>query len=186
VQKLLPLSVNRTLGAVTVAPVAFSPNGDGRKDALRMRFTLAAPATVRIRIERDGRWVASPLAASYVAGTQSFVWDGMRASGRVRDGEYRAVVEAVGGVGPISFGVPFVADTAAPRVRILPGKRLRVDVSEPALLTFLIDGRPLKREVARPGTVRIPWRGPAARVRVVAWDAAGNFSAPVVRLRRAG
>ena len=46
---------------VAVAPRAFSPNGDGRKDSLSVTFSLAAPADVRIRIERDGRWVASPL-----------------------------------------------------------------------------------------------------------------------------
>jgi hypothetical protein len=54
------------------------------------------------------------------------------------------------------------------------------------MLTFVIDGQPLKREVKKAGTVRIPWAGPAARVRVVAWDPAGNVSAPVVRLQRKG
>jgi hypothetical protein len=185
-QKLVPLTVNRTLGLVTVTPATFSPNGDGRRDAITMTFSLAAPADVRVRIEREGRWVASPLAASFVAGTQSIVWDGTRASGRLRDGEYQAVVEAVGGVGPISFGVPFLSDTVAPRVRILPGKGIRIEVSEPSLLTLLIDGQPLKREVKKSGVVRIAWTGPATRVRVVAWDGAGNLSAPVVRLRRAG
>ena len=80
VQKLIPLSVNRTLGLVSVAPPAFSPNGDGRKDRLTVSFALTAPADVRIRVEREGRWVASPLLASYLPGTQRFVWDGARAS----------------------------------------------------------------------------------------------------------
>ena len=86
---------------------------------------------------------------------------------------------------PISFGVPFASDTVTPRVRILPSKGLRVEVSEPVMLTFVIDGQALRREVKKAGIVRIPWAGPAARVRVVAWDAAGNASGPVVRLRRA-
>jgi hypothetical protein len=184
VQRVIPLSVNRTLGLVAVAPLAFSPNADGRKDRLTLTFALTAPADVRIRIERDGRWVASPLLASYPVGTQRFVWDGMRATGLLRDGEYTAVVEATGGVGPIAFGVPFLADATAPRVRILPGRGLRVEVSEPAMLTFVIDGQALKREVRRAGVVRVPWSGPVRRVRVVAWDAAGNSSAPVVRIRR--
>jgi hypothetical protein len=184
VQRVIPLSVNRTLGLVTAAPLAFSPNSDGRKDRLTLTFALAAPADVRIRIEREGRWVASPLLASYPVGTQRFVWDGVRPVGLIRDGEYTAVVEATGGVGPISFGVPFLADSTAPRLRILPAAGLRVEVSEPATLTFVIDGRSLKREVKRAGVARIPWSGPARRVRVVAWDAAGNSSAPVVRIRR--
>ncbi|HKX47263.1 MAG TPA: N-acetylmuramoyl-L-alanine amidase [Gaiellaceae bacterium] len=184
VQKVVPVSVNRTLGLVTAAPVAFSPNGDGRRDSLTLTFALAAPAGVRIRVEREGRWVASPLLASYPIGTQRFVWDGMRGVGLVRDGEYTAVVEATAGPGAIAFGVPFVVDSTPPRVRILPGKGLRVRVSEPSVLTFVIDGQGLRREVKRGGVIRIPWAGPAARVRVVAWDAAGNSSGPVVRVRR--
>jgi hypothetical protein len=184
VQKVIPVSVNRTLGLVTVAPAVFSPNGDGRKDRVTMTFSLAAPADVRVRIERDGRWVASPLTSSFPAGTQRLVWDGVRTTGRLHDGEYRAVVEATGGVGPIAFGVPFGSDTVTPRVRILLGKGIRVEVSEPAMLTFVIDGKPLKREVKKAGVARIPWTGPAERVRVVAWDSAGNSSGPAVRILR--
>ncbi|HEX4746054.1 MAG TPA: N-acetylmuramoyl-L-alanine amidase [Gaiellaceae bacterium] len=184
VESIVTFTVNRTLGLVAVAPVAFSPNGDGRKDSLTVTFGLATPADVRIRIEREGRWVASPLSASFLPGAQLFVWNGMRGSGVVRDGEYTAVVEAIGAVGPIAYGVPFLADSTAPRVRILPGAPLRVDVSEPSVLTFVIDGQALRRDVKRAGIVRIPWSGPAARVRVVAWDAAGNTSGPAVRIRR--
>ena len=123
VQKVIPLSVNRTLGLVTVAPVAFSPNGDGRKDLLRLTFALSGPADVRVRIEREGRWVATPLAGSFVAGSQRFSWDGRRGVGLMRDGDYRAVVEATTATGAISYGVPFATDTVAPRVRVLPGPR---------------------------------------------------------------
>ena len=183
-QRVIPLSVNRTLGLVTAAPAVFSPNGDGRRDRLTLSFALAAPAGVRIRVEREGRWVASPLLASYPIGTQRFVWDGMRSVGLVRDGAYTAVVEATAGPGTIAFAVPFVVDSTPPRVRVLPGKGLTVQVSEPAVLTFVIDGQALRREVTRAGVIRIPWAGPAARVRVVAWDAAGNSSGPAVRVRR--
>lgn len=184
VQKLIPLSVNRTLGLVSVAPLAFSPNGDGRKDRLTLTFALTAPADVRIRVEREGRWVASPLLASYLPGTQRFVWSGARGAGLLRDGEYTAVVEANGGVGAISFGVPFLSDSTPPRVRILPDEGLKLSVSEPSILTLVIDGQALRREVKRAGVVRIPWAGPASRVRVVAWDAAGNSSGPALRIRR--
>jgi flagellar hook assembly protein FlgD len=184
VQQVIPLRVNRGLGLVTVTPTAFSPNADGRKDRLTLAFTLATPAEVLVRIERDGRWVATPLTGAFGVGTQRFTWDGSRSGGALRDGEYSAVVEATNELGFVSFAVPFVSDTTAPRVRILPGERLTVDVSEPAVLTFVIDGRSLRREVAKAGQVRIPWSGPATRVRVVAWDAAGNVSAPVTRVRK--
>jgi flagellar hook assembly protein FlgD len=179
-----PLSVSRVLGLVTATPAAFSPNGDGRNDALDIGFSLTAPATVRVRIERDGRWVASPLAASYLAGAHRFSWDGARATGQLRDGSYQAVVEVDTATGTISFAAPFVSDTTAPRVRILPGARLAVAVSEPSALIFAIDGRSLRRVVKKAGSFRIPWSGPARRVRVVAWDGAGNRSAPVTRVRR--
>ena len=184
VQKLIPLSVNRTLGLVSVAPLAFSPNGDGRKDRLTLTFALTAPADVRIRVEREGRWVASPLLASYLPGTQRFVWDGARAVGVLRDGEYTAVVEASGEAGAISFGVAFLADSTPPRISVLPGDALRIRVSEPSVLTLVVDGQAFRREVKRAGVARIPWAGSATRVRVVAWDAAGNSSRPAVRIRR--
>ena len=186
VQSIVPVMVSRTLGVVTVSPAAFSPNGDGRRDQLDVTFSLAAAADVRIRIKRDRRWVASPLFGSFLPGTQRFVWDGSRSTGVLRDGDYEAIVEAQDGVGAMSFGVPFTSDTTPPGVRFLPGKKLRIEVSEPAMLALRIDGQVLRREVERAGIVRIPWSGVAARTRVVAWDSAGNASVPAVRIAQAG
>jgi len=183
-QKTLPLTVSRTLGVVSAAPALFSPNGDGRNDSLEVTFSLTAPADVSVRIVREGRWVARPLFASYLAGQQRFVWDGSRAAGPLRDGAYSAIVEVTDAVvGTTSVSVSFTSDTTSPRVKILPEDPLRVEVSEPALLTLRIDGAVRQREVKRAGIVRIPWSGRAARVRVVAQDAAGNSSRPVVRVR---
>jgi hypothetical protein len=182
VQTVVSLTVNRTLGFVAVTPTSFSPNGDGRRDRLVVSFSLTAAAQVRIRIEREGRWVANPFIGSLFPGTQSFVWDGMRSAGTLRDGSYEAIVEAQDEIGEISYGVPFASDTVPPRLRILPSARLRVEVSEPAVLTLRIDERALRYEAKRAGIVRIPWRGSARRVRAVAWDAAGNASGPVVRI----
>ena len=184
VQGVVPLHVNRTLGLVTALPGAFSPNGDGRKDRLTLTFTLAAPADVVVRIEREGRWVATPLTGAFDAGAQRFVWDGARANGTLRDGAYTAVVEVTNELGVVSYAVPFVSDTVGPSVRILPGRRLTLEVSEAAVLTLLVDGRSLRREVSKAGTVRIAGAVAATRVRVVAWDTAGNSSGPVVRIRR--
>jgi hypothetical protein len=183
-QELAPLTVNRTLGLVAVSPAVFSPNGDGRRDVLRVSFSLTAPAEVRVRILRDGRWVASPLSSSLLPGAQHLVWDGMRASGPVRDGTYSAVVEARDAAGAVAFGAPFASDTSPPRVQILPERRLRVRVSEPAVLVVHADGARLRREVAKPGVVWIRLGRPATRVRVVAWDEAGNRSAEVRRARK--
>jgi N-acetylmuramoyl-L-alanine amidase len=186
VQRIVPLTVNRTLGIVAVAPASFSPNGDGRRDRLAVTFSLATTADVRIRIEHEGRWVASPFGGSFFPGTQRFVWDGMRLTGALRDGSYEAIVDAQDEIGEISYGVPFVSDTVAPSVRILPGEKLRIEVSEPAMLTLRVDGRALRYEARRAGIVRIPWSGTAHRIRAVAWDAAGNVSGPVVRIAPPG
>ena len=178
----VPLTVTRTLGLVSVAPTVFSPNGDGRLDRLDVRFSLANPATVTVRILHDGRWVATPvLGQALPAGERRVVWDGSRSGGRLRDGSYVASVEVTDAVGTVSYGVPFVSDTTAPAVTILPGRRLRVSVSEPAMLRIWINGRQLRREVKRPGVVLVRLPGEIRRARVVAWDAAGNRSPVVIR-----
>ena len=57
---------------------------------------------------------------------------------------------------------------------------MHITTGSPPLLR--IDGAIVRREVRKPGIVRIRWRGAARRVRVVALDAAGNSSGPVVRV----
>jgi len=177
------LAVSRTLGLVTVSPPTFSPNGDGRNDELEVGFTLAGPANTRVRIQRDGRWVATTLVADLPSGTHTATWDGTRSTGTLRDGAYTAIVEATDAVGTISFAAPFAVDTIAPRVRILAGRGLRIEVSEPASVLVKVDGTSIRRQLRRPGVVRVPWPAAFRRVTVVATDAAGNRSVPAVRVR---
>jgi hypothetical protein len=187
VQKVVPLAVSRALGLVTVEPALFSPNEDGRNDRLAVSFTLTTPAAVGIRVVREGRWVASPLTATYTPGTHRFEWNGVRAGGRLKDGDYSLVVEVSDAiVGAVSVAVPFSSDSTAPRVRFVAGRGIRVEVSEPGRLRLRIDGARVEREVRKAGIVRIPWDGAANRVRVVAEDAAGNRSQPAVRSKLAG
>jgi hypothetical protein len=177
-----PLLVSRTLGLVSATPALFSPNGDGRRDWLDVRFALAAPAIVTVKISREGRWVATPLLqASLLAGEQHLSWDGSRAAGKLLDGEYEAVVEVTDPVGTLAFGVPFAADATAPAVRILPTRQLRLSVSEPAILKLWVNGHALRRDVRRAGVVVIRWPKPVTRVRIVAWDAAGNMGSAFER-----
>jgi hypothetical protein len=182
VQTVVPLTVSRTLGLVTAAPEVFSPNGDGRNDVLELGFSLTVAADVRVRIVREGRWVASPATARFEPGTHRLTWDGKRLAGPLRDGDYSAVVEATDAVaGVVSVAAPFSSDTRAPRVRFLPTKGIRLEVSEPGRLFLRIDGARIEREVPKPGVVRVPWSGAANRVQVIAEDAAGNRSKPVSR-----
>ena len=182
VVQALPLVVSRALGLVSLTPASFSPNGDGRNDTLEISFALTTQAIVDVRIERDGRWVASPvLAASFEAGEHRVSWDGSRSEGRLRDGALQAVVQVATATATVRFGAPFVTDTAAPRVRFVPGGKLRLVVSEPARLEIEIGVRRFQRDVKRTGTVVLgTLPRPGVTVRVVATDAAGNVSAPAV------
>jgi hypothetical protein len=178
VEATIPLTVTRTLGFGVAAPAVFSPNGDGRADRLAIRFRLAVPAEVKVRVLRNSAWVATPFAGPLAAGPRGVVWDGSKRLGRLLDGSYTAVVEATEPLGTSSLNLPFASDTHAPLVRFVPGRRVRVSVNEPATLVLRIGGRPSSLRVAKAGTVALP-ATPGQRVRVVAWDAAGNVSAPV-------
>jgi hypothetical protein len=177
----VPLFVSRTLGFGTAAPTVFSPNGDGRADRLAIRFRLVAQAEVKVRVLRDGKWIATPFAGPLAPGAQGLFWDGSKRIGRLLDGSYTAVVEAVDPVGTATLELPFASDTRAPRLRFLPGRRIRLWVSEPATLVLRIGGRPSRIAVPVAGNVAIPAQ-PGRRIRVVAWDAAGNVSAPLRNL----
>jgi N-acetylmuramoyl-L-alanine amidase-like protein len=177
----LTVLVTRTLGRVTLAPAAFSPNADGRNDRLELRFRLAAPALVKVRVLRDGRWVTTPLAGNRIAGPVVVRWDGAKRLGRIRDGAYTAVVEATDAIGTARAELPFGADTAKPVVSVLSREPLRVQVSEPARLVLRVNGNTVRFEARRAGAFRVPGIRRARVVRVVAWDAAGNASDPVRR-----
>ena len=150
---------------------------------LTVTFTLTAPATVRVRIEREGRWIATPFVGDLSPGPQSISWNGTRAAGTARDGSYTAAVDVQDASGTSTSSAPFTLDTRAPRVRILAGRRLRIEVDEPATLAIRVDGVLVRREVRRAGAVRIPWANTYSRVSVVATDAAGNRSPPAVSKR---
>ena len=181
VTRSLDAFVTRTLGTVALTPPAFSPNGDGRADRLELRFSLTAPARVTVRVLRDGRWVATPLAGERGPGPVVLRWDGAKRIGRLRDGSYAAAVEAVDAVGAARIELPFVADTRSPEVRILSRQPLRLWVSEPARVTLRIDGNARRIEARRAGAVRVLGLRRARSVRAVAWDAAGNASLPARR-----
>jgi N-acetylmuramoyl-L-alanine amidase/CHU_C Type IX secretion signal domain len=178
--KTVLLSVSRSLGLVAAAPALFSPNGDGTNDSLELRFTLAAPATVRVQVFRDGRWVATPFPRKvYAAGSHRLVWNGRRGSSAVREGSYVAVLESTDLSGTVGAEVPFATDVTPPVVQILDSRKLRVRVSEACTLFLKINGRWRKQEVRKASVVNVATDAFAARVQATAEDAAGNRSKPV-------
>jgi hypothetical protein len=177
----LPLAVTRTLGSFDATRDVFSPNADRRADTIGFRFALAAPAEVKLRVLREGKWVATPLAGPLQAGAQRIDWNGAKRIGKLRDGDYEAVLEVTDAVATSRLALPFSSDTTRPRLRILSRSPLRVWASEPATLTVRSPAGSLRRVVRRPGEVKIWGAGRSGLVRIVAWDAAGNASVPVSR-----
>jgi hypothetical protein len=170
----VPLVVTRTLGRVTLDGDSFTPNGDGSHDALAITIPLAAPASLSVRILRDGKWVATPLGGAFEAGAQVARWDGTKRVGRARDGDYVVSVEATDGVGTARVELPVLLDRTAPTVRLVSTSPAVLRVSEPATLVARVNGALRRITVAAAGDVRL--RG-IARVRtlvVVTRDAAGN------------
>ena len=175
------VAVTRTLGGVGITRAAFSPNGDGWADTIGFRFSLAAPADVRLRVLRHGKWVVTPLAAALPPGPQRVAWDGTKRIGRLLDGAYEAVLEATDTLATVRVSLPFVSDTRAPKVKIVKRNPLRIEVSEPARLTLRVGGRSHTYEARKAGVMVVPNVSRRGGVRVVAWDAAGNRSRPVSR-----
>lgn len=173
------IAVTRTLGGVQVARTAFSPNADGRADRIAFRFELAGPAEVRLRILKDGKWVATPFTGPLGKGVRSVEWDGTKRVGKLIDGSYEAVVEATDAFATAAIAVPFAADTRQPKLRIVKRFPLDVWVSEPAKLTLRFGTRNVLLDAVAAGEVRVPNAPRIGLVRAVAWDSAGNSSIPV-------
>jgi len=172
------LTVSRTLGGVRAARLAFSPNADGRADRIAFRFELTGPAEVKLRILKEGKWIATPFAGQLDSGARQVEWDGAKRVGRLLDGTYDAVVEATDAFTTSTVAVPFIADTRQPKIRIVQRYPLRLWISEPARVTLRFGTRSLVHEALVAGEARVPNAPKLGIVRAVAWDPAGNTSIP--------
>ena len=169
----VPLVVSRLLGRVTLSATALTPNGDGRDDTVGISVPVGVPATVTVRILRDGKWVATPFSGP-VSGAQSTSWDGSKRLGKASDGAYTVAVEATDGVTTAQVELPLLVDANAPRLHLVSAAPPRLRVSEPATVTLRVNGARRVLRVAAAGIVRIPR---IERVRTLvgtAVDAAGN------------
>jgi len=170
----VPLLVTRTLGRVSLDAVTFTPNGDGRSDTLTITVPLAAPASLTVRILRDGKWIATPLAGSFDAGTQIATWDGTKRIGRARDGAYVVSVESVDQVGTARVELPVALDRTAPVVRVVSTSPAVLRVSEPSDLAVRANGALRRITVSKAGDVRLRGIASLRTLVVVARDEAGN------------
>jgi hypothetical protein len=181
----IPVSVNLLVSGLELGAELFSPNGDGRLDTLELSFELAAAADVKLRVLKDGRWIATVFESPVAAGTQVLSWDGRKRLGRLLDGAYEAELAISGFV----QRAPFRSDTTPPRLRVLRLRPARLSVSEPAEIFLKVDGNRRRVRRERAGAFAVPGSRPGNVLRAVARDAAGNTSRALVdnrfrRLRR--
>jgi hypothetical protein len=182
--------VDRTVGHLTVAPSAFSPNGDGRGDAVTFGWRLTRAADVRLRVLAGPRVVATLGPGRRTAGVLSQTWDGRAGAAVAADGRLTAVLDATTSLGTRRLTRELVLDTRAPRVSSLTarlerrGTRVRFTLGEPARVTVAFGAR-IVRVSLRAGRVSLWRRVRPAAVSVAATDVAANASAPVTaRVRR--
>jgi hypothetical protein len=173
VTRSLGVVVTRTLGAASLAPAVLTPNGDGVADELSVTFQLAVPAAVRLRVLRDGKWVATPFSGQLPAGPQSVRWDGTKRVGRALDGPYAAVIEATDAVGTSAISLPFLFDSRAPVMK-LAARPPRIWLSEAAALTVRVNGSLRRLEATGPGYLPLDGIRAIRSLVAVARDAAGN------------
>ena len=134
----------------SVAPLYFSPNGDGTRDRARLGFDLSEPAEVSFSIiDMDGNEVRELVDDRELAGDarHRFTWNGRDDDGNVvPDGVYRLrVVRRKEGRRLDSFK-EVVVDTTPPRVELRSAEPGVVDPS---------NGKPV--------AVTIRYRGPSTR-----------------------
>ena len=114
--------------ASRVAARAFSPDGDGSGDAIRLRWRNAqAMATLKLNVYRtDGTLVGSRSVPRRASGAQRWNWNGELGGERVRDGRY--VLQLLGTADGRTYRAPSArpataAQVARYAVRIDTGRR---------------------------------------------------------------
>jgi N-acetylmuramoyl-L-alanine amidase-like protein len=175
VQTFTRFWVDRTLGASTVSAPAFSPNGDGQLDTVRLSFSLLNPAHVDVRVQRNHQIVATLLQQDFTPGSQRLSWDG----GGLPDGRYTLAVSAVDSLLTVTQTVPLRIDRKPPSLRLVSLASLTFRVSEPGRLVLAINGRWRQVLVRRAGLVHVRYSGTVRGMTAYAVDLVGNKSRTV-------
>jgi flagellar hook assembly protein FlgD len=174
VTKTVPVVVDRTVANFVVKPRVFSPNGDGRQDAISLSYELAREASVRVDVKRGAQVVAAIFVGTLGSGRQTLTWDGIAPGGvRLPDGSYSLVMTTTTPLGATTHALALRVDTRPPVLRAVSFRRLVFRLDEAARVTAVIDGRRVVRAV-RAGTFSLGRS--AGHVRVWAQDYAGNLS----------
>ena len=121
-----------------LAARAFSPNGDGSEDQLRIRWTnhLAFDTMTLVALRTDGTVIGTRSLPDIALGAQLYDWDGTVSSGRsVPDGRY--VLQLVGRVGSTEYHAPSARPTTPAQVVLYA---VTVDRVAPVATSFSSSG----------------------------------------------
>ncbi|HEX7312252.1 MAG TPA: N-acetylmuramoyl-L-alanine amidase [Gaiellaceae bacterium] len=178
-QATVPVAISHTVLSYTADAKIVSPNGDGRRDTVNLRFFLAQPAAVTLTL--DAAFSSLPLlTANLTQGSQTFAFTGVTADGATMpDGAYQAKLT----VGTVALSVPLLVDRAPPTMSLVSVSPLRLRVFEPVTVIATINGREI-RASKKPGVFTLAKGVTVQTLRAVARDVAGNESVPVTYRRR--
>jgi N-acetylmuramoyl-L-alanine amidase len=175
----LAVIVDRTLQGFRVVPQVLSPNGDGRNDLARFRFTLNNPARVVLTIRRGKRTIGQVFSGQLEAGQRAIEWNGRFRRG-VGEHEFRADLRVTSPVTTVRDTVALATDTTGPVLRFVSRPNLRFSINEPGDVTAVFDGaRTVTTRRLKPGRFSVQAGGPYSTVRVIARDFAGNDGRPL-------
>ena len=167
-----PIVLSRTLSGFSVVPTALSPNGDGKNDSAAIAFNVSVPALAWLQVLRGDTELGSLIAGGVPAGPQAAVWEG-----RAPDGEYRLRLTITDAVGAVAQEFKIRVDRVAPILRrVVKRGPLRVSLSEPARVTFVVDGTAVTIRRPKAGIFRVVLDRPYKRLEAFAEDNAANVS----------
>jgi spore germination protein YaaH/flagellar hook assembly protein FlgD len=121
-----------------VAARTFSPNGDGSRDALAMRWqnNVALDSLALNVFGADGSVVGTLPVAALAAGAQSWAWDGKVGGVALPDGRY--MVQLVGNAGAKTYSAPSTRPTMPGQIALFG---VTIDTVAPTLLSASVSPR---------------------------------------------
>jgi hypothetical protein len=170
--------VDHSVAGLSAAPAVFSPNHDLIDDTTTLSFLLAQPAQVRLDIRSGATVVATPFQGRLGAGANTLSWDGST-SGTPPDGVYAAVLTVTDALGDVPFSVPVTVDDTPPLLQLVSAAPLLYVLSEPATVTFVLNGTTTVVRDQPAGVFALPAQPAVTSWWLRAQDAAGNVSAPL-------
>jgi uncharacterized protein with LGFP repeats len=178
---LVPLTIDDTLDAFTIAPTIFSAATGG---AANVTFTLRrGPVTVALQVLRGQKLVASPITNTYGPSRVTVNWRGTLDNGkRAPDGVYTLVLAVTDGATVFSRSGTVTLDSTPPKIRVLSYRALRFRVSEAATVTLVVGGSRYTKTLRKAGVVRFALATRPDAFQLLATDLAGNTS--TLRYRR--